>query len=115
MYHALVGLFACANGPRGAAYAWSLGGMTFSATDRPDPAPELTFPTFEDLMYTDEDKAAIASEMTRIGIPSGQRLPLPANLNSAADYLAFLRAIPSKTGIDGFTAALSSRPDQSCR
>lgn len=66
-------------------------------------------------MYTDEDKAAIAAEMTRIGIPSGQRLPLPANLTSAADYLAFLRAIPSKAGTDGFIAALSTRPDQSCR
>ena len=67
------------------------------------------------VMYTDDEKMAVASEMTRIGILPGQRLPVPANLTSAADYLAFLRTIPTNAGISGFIAALSTRPDQTCR
>ncbi len=66
-------------------------------------------------MYSDADKAAILQEMARIGVTPGQRLPLPANLTSAADYLSFLRAVPSASRLDGFIATLRTRPDQSCR
>jgi hypothetical protein len=68
-----------------------------------------------DVVYTDEEKTAVANEMARIGIASGQRLPLPAGLTSAADYLTFLRTIPNSAGTNGFIAALRSRPDQTCR
>lgn len=66
-------------------------------------------------MYTDDEKKAVANEIARIGIPTGQRLPLPANITSAADYLAFLRTISDGAGTAGFMAALSTRPDQTCR
>jgi hypothetical protein len=58
-------------------------------------------------MWSNEEQAEIARELKRIGIQSGERLPLPRSVRTAPEYLDFLRAVPSDGGVAGFTQTMS--------
>jgi hypothetical protein len=60
-------------------------------------------------MSTEQQKAEIEREYSRIGIRSGERLPMPRGLSSESDYLVFLRQIPDGSGVQGFTATMAQR------
>ena len=60
-------------------------------------------------MSTEQQKAEIEREYARIGIRSGERLPMPRGLNSESDYLVFLHQVPDGSGVHGFTATMAQR------
>ncbi len=60
-------------------------------------------------MLTEQQKAEIEREYARIGIRSGERLPMPRGLSSESDYLVFLRQVPDDSGVQGFTATMAHR------
>jgi hypothetical protein len=70
---------------------------------------EEHYQTREEPMSTESQNAEIEREYTRIGISSGERLPMPRGLRGASDYLVFLRQVPDSSGVQGFTATLEKR------
>ncbi len=58
-------------------------------------------------MSQDQQNSEIQKEYGRIGIRSGERLPMPRGLGSESDYLTFLRRVPDGSGVPGFTATMA--------
>ena len=58
---------------------------------------------------SNERQAEIEREYERIGIRSGDRLPMPRGVKGDAEYLSFLRQVPDGTGVQGFTATMMQR------
>jgi hypothetical protein len=56
-----------------------------------------------------EQQAEIQRQYERIGIRSGDRLPMPRDLNGESDYLTFLQQVPDGSGVQGFTATMARR------
>jgi hypothetical protein len=55
-------------------------------------------------------RADIETELKRIAIRPGDRLPLPRGLEDELDYLTFLRQVPDGSGVSGFTATMAQLP-----
>jgi hypothetical protein len=60
-----------------------------------------------------EQQTAVDREYHRIGIRTGERLPMPRGLNGESDYLKFLREVPDGSGAKGFAEAMAQRAKRS--
>jgi len=49
----------------------------------------------------------VEREYTRIGLGPNDRLPQPKGIKSDSEYLAFLRRVPDKSGVQGFIATMA--------
>jgi hypothetical protein len=59
--------------------------------------------------WTEEQRAELAREYTRIGYVAGERWPAPPADLTPEELLALFRRIPGGAGRAGYTAALAER------
>ena len=57
--------------------------------------------------WTDEQRAELVREYTRIGYVAGERWPAPPDHLTPADLLELFRRIPDGAGREGYFAALA--------